>query len=85
METIGSLIDKMSINELKIYNMEKQKNRTDRDEVFKKECEYKLSILYSQREDMMKELQDSLDDYRTGRKRFKIYLQMKMYNDEQYK
>lgn len=85
METIGSLIDKMSINELKIFNYEKQKNREDRDDDFKLECKMKLSILYEQRIDMKNELQGLLDDYRAGRKKMKLYRQMKMYNDKRYR
>lgn len=34
METVGSLIDKLSINELKIYHMTEQRDRTDIDEAF---------------------------------------------------
>ena len=37
METVGSLIDKLSINELKIYHMTEQCDRADVDEVFKEE------------------------------------------------
>lgn len=39
METVGSLIDKLSINELKIYHMTEQKNRDDVDDAFREDCE----------------------------------------------
>ncbi len=85
METIGSLIDKMSINELKIYHMEEQKSRTDINEAFRRECEEKLSILYEQRYDMKQELQEYIDDVKSGKRKIKVYRQMKMYNDKRYK
>jgi hypothetical protein len=85
METIGSLIDKMSINELKIYHMNEQKERTDVNLDFIKECDYKLSILKEQRADLVEELQVLMNDVLLGKKQFKVYRQMKMYNDKKYK
>ena len=52
METIGSLIDKLSINELKIYHMNEQLQRDDVDDVFLRECMDKLDILKIQRKDL---------------------------------
>lgn len=85
METIGSLIDKMSINELKIYHMQEQHDRDDVDDKFKDECNYKLSILMEQKSDLTAELQQLMNDVMSGKKKFKVYRQMKMYNDKKYK
>ena len=85
METVGSLIDKLSINELKIYHMKEQLQRDDVDDAFLRECELKLSILNTQRKDLSEELQELMDDVRDGRKKLRIYRQMKMYNDKKYK
>ena len=85
METVGSLIDKLSINELKIYHMKEQLNRTDKDDVFKNNCNNKLEILNMQRDDLSNELSQLLEDIVNGKKKIKIYRQMKMYNDKQYK
>lgn len=85
METVGSLIDKMSINELKIYHMEEQMNRKDVDENFLRDCNLRLAILNEQRKDLKEELQILIDDVLAGRKKFKLYRQMKMYNDSRYK
>mgnify|MGYP001778587795 CR=1 FL=1 len=85
METVGSLIDKLSINELKIYHMTEQLDRTDVDEVFKKECEFKLDIMKTQRNDLLDELQQLLDDVSSGKKKLKVYRQLKMYNEKKYK
>lgn len=85
METVGSLVDKLSINELKIYHMEEQNRRTDVDENFHSDCESRLSILKMQRDDLKEELQTLMDDVLAGRKQFKVYRQMKMYNDKKYR
>ncbi len=85
METIGSLIDKLSINELKIYHMNEQLQRDDVDDVFLRECMDKLAILKIQRKDLGDELQELMDDVAAGRKKLRIYRQLKMYNDKRYK
>lgn len=85
METVGSLVDKLSINELKIYHMEEQNRRTDVDAKFHDDCELRLSILRMQRDDLRDELQTLIDDVLAGRKKFKLYRQMKMYNDKKYR
>ena len=85
METVGSLVDKMSINELKIYHMEEQLRRSDVDKHFLNDCESRLAILREQRSDLKEELQTLIDDVLSGKKKFKLYRQMKMYNDKKYK
>ena len=85
METVGSLVDKMSINELKIYHMEEQVRRNDVDKNFLEDCEMRLAILREQRSDLREELQTLIDDVLSGKKKFKLYRQMKMYNDKKYK
>ena len=85
METLGSLIDKLSINELKIYHMSEQYRRDDVDEEFRVDCQNRLSVLRLQREDLKNELQQLMDDVLSGRKKFKLYRQMKMYNEKKYK
>ena len=85
METVGSLIDKMSINELKIYHMEEQTRREDVDKNFLEDCDMRLAILREQRDDLKEELQTLIRDVLSGRKKFKLYRQMKMYNDKKYK
>ena len=85
METVGSLIDKLSINELKIYHMTEQKNRDDISEDFRNDCENRLKILCLQKKDLIIELQELMDDVAAGKKEFKIYRQMKMYNEKKYK
>lgn len=85
METVGSLIDKLSINELKIYHMTEQKNRDDVEKDFKADCERRLGILHVQREDLMEELQMLLNDVLSGKRKLKVYRQLKMYNEKKFK
>ncbi len=85
METVGSLIDKMSINELKIYHMREQFERQDISEDFKSDCSMRLNILTTQRNDLIQELQELINDVSRGKKQLKLYRQMKMYNEKKYK
>ena len=85
METLGSLVDKLSINELKIYHMTEQYERDDVDENFRVDCQNRLSVLRLQREDLKAELQQLMDEVLSGRKKFKLYRQMKMYNEKKFK
>lgn len=85
METVGSLIDKLSINELKIYHMAEQRERDDVDDAFRQDCINRLAILQTQRDDLIDELQQLLDDVFAGKRKFKLYRQLKMYNDKKFK
>jgi len=81
-ETPGSMIDRLSINALKIYHMNDEIQREDVAESHRKKCFGKLSVLQEQREDLSQCLDKLLIDLSTGKKRLKVYQQMKMYNDE---
>ena len=81
-ETPGSIIDRLSINALKIYHMDEEIQRLDVTDEHRKKCSGKLSVLQDQRNDLKKSLETLLADLSSGKKRLKVYLQMKMYNDE---
>ena len=81
-ETPGSIIDRLSINALKIYHMEEEIQRPDVTDNHRKKCSGKLSVLQDQRNDLKKSLEKLLTDLSNGKKRLKVYQQMKMYNDE---
>ncbi len=81
-ETPGSIIDRLSINALKIYHMEEETQRTDVNNDHLKKCSVKVSVLYDQRNDLKKSLDKLLYDLSIGEKQLKVYKQMKMYNDE---
>lgn len=84
METIGSLIDKLSINELKIYHMREQAQRDDVTDEFRTDCSNRLAILHQQRIDLTEELDQLMGDVLSGRKQLKLYRQMKMYNEKKF-
>ena len=81
-ETPGSIIDRLSINALKIYHMDEEIQRLDVTDEHRKKCSGKLSVLHDQRNDLKKSLEKLLADLSNGKKRLKVYQQMKMYNDE---
>lgn len=84
-ETVGSLADKLSIVELKIYHMQEQVERPDVTDAFRAQAEDKLAILRLQRDDLAQELTTLLADIAAGRVVPKVYRQYKMYNDPAYR
>lgn len=80
-ETPGMIIDRLSILSLKIYHMALQTRRQDCDKTHKETCEHKLAVLKIQRNDLMEALLQLHDEIKEGKKTFKLYKQMKMYND----
>jgi hypothetical protein len=83
-ETLGSLVDKISIIELKRFHMEEQVNRSDVSQNHIEECQQRLLILTQQRDDLIAELDQLVQDVLSGKKQLKIYRQFKMYNDPKY-
>ncbi|TGJ99218.1 DUF4254 domain-containing protein [Leptospira semungkisensis] len=81
-ETPAWLIDRMSILELKIYHMDEQTRRTDVSQEHINTCKNKLSVLLEQRKDLALCLDELMDDLSKGDKFYKVYRQMKMYNDK---
>ncbi len=74
-------IDRLSILALKIYHMREQVNRTDLEDHKREDCAAKLAVLLEQRVDLSHAIDELLDDLAKGKKRMKVYRQMKMYND----
>ena len=79
-ETAGSMIDRLSILSLKIHHMAINASRTD-DPALADECRGKLAVLRTQRIDLARCLDELLEDFRAGRRYFKLYRQFKAYND----
>jgi hypothetical protein len=84
-ETVGSLADKLSIVELKIYHMAEQAERADASDDFRARCRERLEVLRLQRDDLAAELSELVRDIAAGRVVPKVYRQFKMYNDPQYR
>lgn len=84
-ETIGSLVDKISIFEQKCFHMEEETKRKDVSKKHIEECKKKLLILKRQRNDLVKELDELFKDILSGKKKLKVYKQFKMYNLPEYR
>ncbi len=80
-ETPAWLLDRMSILMLKIYHMNEQTHRNDVSADHIQKCQHKLNILLEQKHDMRTAYDELIEDIRLGNRRFKVYRQMKMYND----
>jgi hypothetical protein len=80
-ETPAWLMDRMSILMLKIYHMEEQTLRKDASADHIAKCQAKLDVLSEQKKDMQFAFDELMEDIGSGARRFKVYRQMKMYND----
>ena len=67
--------------ELKIWHMQEEVNREEADEAHRQKCKVKLSVLLDQQVDLSTSIDELLMDIEAGRKKMKVYRQMKMYND----
>jgi len=80
-ETPAWAFDRLSILELKTYHMEQEVKRTDVSAVHIQKCQEKLNVLLQQEIDLSTAIEQLLSDIAAGRKKMKVYKQMKMYND----
>jgi hypothetical protein len=80
-ETVGAMIDRLSILSLKIRNMRLQTERKDVDRAHIEACEAKLERFIEQRKDLAGCLDRLLAEAARGESTFKVYRQFKMYND----
>jgi len=76
-ETVGSIIDKLCINKLKVYHV-RNRLTSAKEEETKKDFEQKLAILKMQGDDLSVELQELLKDLASGKRQLKVYRQYKM-------
>lgn len=80
-ESIAWALDRLSILSLKIYHMEAEANRDDASEEHTQQCANKLSLLYTQKKDLITALRQLLADIAEGKRIVKVYRAVKMYND----
>jgi hypothetical protein len=80
-ETPGSAVDRLSIMTLRIYHYEEQMARPDATRPHVAKVQERLDRCHVQHADLAQSLGELLEDLFTGRKRLKVYRQMKMYND----
>ena len=80
-ETPAWAIDRLSILALKIYHFAIEVERKGVSAEQHERCVSKYNTLLEQKADLMQAIGDLLDELATGKKRMKLYRQMKMYND----
>ena len=83
-ETVGWIVDKITILELKIYHMSEKAERPDVAPEFRERWEPRVALMPEQRDDLAKEITALITDMAGGRVVPKVYRQFKMYNDPQY-
>jgi len=83
-ETMGSVIDKICIAELKIYHIQEQIDRQDLAEDLKHLSRERLGIMMRQRDDLVAEFNGLSDSWARGAYKPKVYRQFKMYNDPRF-
>ena len=80
-ETPGLIIDRLSILALKIYHTEEETRRASATEAHRLKNAVRLAVLQEQRSDLAGCLDALWTEVLAGTRRFKLYRQMKMYND----
>ena len=78
-ESPGLIIDRLSILALKIFHTEEQLHRSTPEHQHRNQS--RLAVLNEQRTDLAACLDALWSDVLAGRRRFKLYRQLKMYND----
>jgi hypothetical protein len=81
-ETPGMIIDRLSILTLKHYHMALQTTREDVDDAHRQNCGNKLALIENQRNQLLSCLQEFLQGILDKTRTFKLYHQLKMYNDK---
>jgi hypothetical protein len=80
-ESPGLMIDRLSILSLKIYHTSEEAHREGAPQGHAQRNRERLAILEEQRRDLACCLDDLWRETLDGRRRFKLYRQLKMYND----
>ncbi|KPH11277.1 DUF4254 domain-containing protein [Chryseobacterium sp. ERMR1:04] len=81
-ETPAWAVDRLSILALKVYHMSLEANRESASEEHRLNCQAKLDVLLTQKEDLSTSINQLLTDIENGDVKMKVYKQMKMYNDD---
>lgn len=80
-ETPGMMIDRLSIMSLKRYHMNEETLRADANADHKEKCTAKVALLDEQISDLSKCVEMIFSKLGSGEIGFKVYRQLKMYND----
>ncbi len=74
-------IDRLSILVLKVWHMQEEVERENASEAHRLTCNKKLQVLLEQKADLSLSIDELMEDLASGKKRMRVYRQMKMYND----
>jgi len=80
-ESPGLIIDRLSILSLKLFHTQEEIDRPGAPEGHAERNRQRLAILKDQRNDLAGCLDELWSQTLAGRRRFRLYLQLKMYND----
>lgn len=80
-ETPGMIIDRLSILSFKLYHMRLEAERASAPEDHRPKCVARCVILEEQARDLKRCLDNLLAELQNGTRYFKLYRQLKMYND----
>lgn len=80
-ETPGLIIDRLSILTLKLYHTSEEAHRASASEAHRQKNLDRLELVTEQRADLAACLDALWADVHAGKRRFKLYRQLKMYND----
>lgn len=80
-ESPGLIIDRLSILALKIFHTREEIQRSDTSSSHKDRNRDRLAILQEQRDDLAGCLESLWQETLAGTRRFRVYRQLKMYND----
>ncbi len=80
-ESPGLIVDRLSILALKIYHTAEEVHRASASEAHHQKNLNRLALLEEQRNDLANCLDTLWSEVLQGKRRFKLYRQMKMYND----
>lgn len=80
-ESPGLMIDRLSILALKIYHTREEIDRAGAPPGHAERNHERLALLIEQRDDLVGSLDRLWEEVLAGRRRFKVYRQLKMYND----
>lgn len=80
-ETPGMMIDRLSILALKVHHTQEEARRASAGDAHVNRNRLRLQFLEAQRNDLLECLRELMVELAAGRRRFKLYRQLKMYND----
>lgn len=74
-------IDRLAIMSLRIYHMQKEAERKDAAPEHREFCRQKFDLLLLQKLDLSTAIDELIGEIEQGKKKMRVYKQMKMYND----